>query len=163
LKRKPPAKANSRKAARRGWTRRAVEAALEFTQERSSELKGFLAFSAAVVLLLSLIPKEPSLLGLVGHLLFRASFGALGLTAYLLPFALGGWGLARLFKVQVMAPTVKLAGGLLALLALAILLGLLLPNAIAGGIADKLYWAASWAMPWPRPARSTWPAPAPCS
>ena len=140
MKRKPPARASARKAARKGWTSRAVEAALEFTQERSSELKGFLAFSAAVVLLLSLIPKDPNLLGLVGRLLFRASFGALGLTAYLLPFALGAWGLARLFKVQVMAPTVKLAGGLLALLALAILLGLLLPNAIAGSIADKLYW-----------------------
>jgi len=117
-----------------------VEAALEFTQERSSELKGFLAFSAAVVLLLSLIPKDPNLLGLVGHLLFRASFGFLGLTAYLLPFALGAWGLANMLKVQVMAPTVKLAGGLLALLALVLLLGLFLPNAIAGSIADKLYW-----------------------
>gem|GEM_PF-4194092 len=115
MKRKTPAKASLRKAARRGWTTRAVEAALEFTQERSSELKGFLAFSAAVVLLLSLIPKDPNLLGVAGRLLFRMSFGALGLTAYLLPFGLGAWGLARLFKLQVMAPTVKLAGGLLAL------------------------------------------------
>ncbi len=140
MKRKTPAKASLRKAARRGWTTRAVEAALEFTQERSSELKGFLAFSAAVVLLLSLIPKDPNLLGVAGRLLFRMSFGALGLTAYLLPFGLGAWGLARLFKLQVMAPTVKLAGGLLALLALDILLGLALPQPISAPIAQSLYW-----------------------
>src|SRR4051812_27539119 len=105
---------------------------MEFTTERRTEFNGFLWFAGALVSLLSLVPREPNLLGTVGHGIFRLLFGSLGFGAVVVPLGAGAWGLAGMFKRQVHSPTVKLAGWLLVLTAFDTLLGLYSPT--AGGL-----------------------------
>jgi S-DNA-T family DNA segregation ATPase FtsK/SpoIIIE len=140
---KTPSKRKS-PSSKPGFIKLAVAAAVEFSQERKDELIGFLWAAFGLVLGLSLIPLQANLLGIVGKGLFRASFGAFGLSGYALPFAFAAWGLAKMLKIEVHAPSVKVAGWLLILMPVAILLGLFASQPIASGAAQGLYWGGAF-------------------
>jgi S-DNA-T family DNA segregation ATPase FtsK/SpoIIIE len=112
---------------------------MDFTSERKSELAGFLWLGLAVILGLSLVPREPNLMGEVGRVLFRVFFGAFGWGGFAVALYLGAWGLSQMFRREVHAPTVKVAGGALSLLAVLTLIHLFTGRPVASGVAEGLY------------------------
>ena len=136
---KPARRAKAGKAGA-GLVSKAWEATVEFTQEKRRELLGFLYLLCGVALALALVPKDPNLMGPAGAALFRLCFGALGVTAVLLPAGLLTFGLAGLRQQELHAPTVKAGGWALIAVAVTGLLNLVWPDRIALGVASGLYW-----------------------
>ena len=125
----------------RGLVSKAWEATLEFTAERKNELSGFLACSAAMLVFLSLIPREPNLLGLLGQSLQRLMIGGFGLGAFLIVGLGVAWGWVRMLKQQLHAPSVKAAGWALILLSSLSVLNLVFDEKVASGPYAGLYLA----------------------
>ncbi len=125
---------------RKGWLVLAVEAAMEFTGERKAELSGFLSVVGSLALLLSLVPREPNLLGPVGHALLRVFFGGLGLGSYVLALLLGAWGLALMAGRPPRTPAVKAGGAALLVLPALVLVHLAFAAPLQAGPVQGLYW-----------------------
>ena len=132
--------ARKRKAGGDDFVSKAWEATVEFTQDKKQELLGLLYALFAIALLMALVPKDPNLLGIAGTHLFRLAFGAFGIMAGGLPIALGFVGFTSLMKLEVHAPSVKAIGWTLVAVAVCSLVNLLLPNPLAGGVGEGLYW-----------------------
>lgn len=112
----------------------------------TSETRGFLIFSFAIVLLLSLIsfamaPQSTNLLGLMGHTLGWAFHSLLGLSSYALAFYIGWMGWRLLFCKSLHFLWLKHLYVALALLSLCMLLSLIESDAphVAQGINQTFY------------------------
>jgi DNA segregation ATPase FtsK/SpoIIIE-like protein len=118
---------------------KAWEAAVEFSSERKDELSGFLACSAAMLVFLALIPREPNLLGPFGSGLQHLLVGGFGLGAFLVAGLAVAWGWVRMLKQQLHAPSVKAAGWSLMLLSALSILNLFFDEKVATGAYAGLY------------------------
>lgn len=127
------------KAARSGLFSKAWDATVEFTAERKNELSGFLSVTAALLLLLALIPREPNILGPLGAGLQRLLIGGFGLGAFLVTGLIAAFGWVRMLKQEVHAPTIKALGWSLILLSLLSILNLIFEEKVASGAYAGLY------------------------